>query len=270
MAESPHRKKFRFNKGGAASLAAARPFSHPRASPSMSQNAMPNLPKEETKYVDGYKSQTALQVFPNATNGSWFATVLNPQNTGGGIGCMPVPKTGTDYSDRDGRKIFMKKVRIRGVIQFTAKVANVIPHLFPVVRIVVVKDTRTNGVELKGEDVIGPGQGGNGLPSVSGNGGAIHLFTNPEGWGRYKIVHDEFYIGDPGGMTTAGVVDFSAVSMQYPFSITINCDCDVNFSNTTGDVSAVVDNSYHMLAGVTESSSLSVAVGYYARTSFIG
>jgi len=91
---------------------------------SFSQPMVLTVPKtmrggDEHKYVDGYKAVTAIHELAT-TNDTWADCELNPVNAAGAIGCLPVPKQGDDFADRDGRKILIKKIVIRGIINWPA------------------------------------------------------------------------------------------------------------------------------------------------------
>jgi len=222
----------------------------------------------ETKYVDGFYSSAAIHELLSAGADTWADCEANPSNTGGAIGCLPIPQQGDNYADRDGRRIYVKKIRIKGFITFTASDSVTPPPTLPPVRLLVVKDTRTNAATLSAENVIGPGLGGDGAAITSGNGNALALPTNPDGWGRYKVMYDKtFRPPTVGGAGVAGDLNFQG--MIVPFKITVKANCFVNFCLATGVVGAVVDNSFHVLAA-TIASDIDPSLMYYVRTSFIG
>ncbi len=224
----------------------------------------------ETKYVDGYLDQIVVKLMSTSADSDWTGTEFNPRNLAGVYGCLPVPRTGTNFADRDGRQIYQKTIRINGEIKFTGVDGTATPASLGMVRILIVKDTRTAG-ELSGENVIGAGLGSDGDPTLSGNGGGLNLFTNPDGWGRYKIMADKMIrcpalpaYGD--GIAATG--NYS--SMRVPFSFKIKCNCNVNFvSGGVGAVGSIVDNSFHVLAAANDVTG-DPEITYYARTSFTG
>lgn len=67
-------------------------------------------PHGEIKYVDGYLDNLTLQAL-SANDATWASCEANPRQQTAVYGCLPVPRQGTNYADRDGRKIFVKKLR---------------------------------------------------------------------------------------------------------------------------------------------------------------
>lgn len=225
---------------------------------------------QENKYVDGYYDKTAIHALSSTADDDWSDTEANPRQATAVYGCMPVPRQGTNYADRDGRKIIAKALRIKGVInwQTVPNSAGSITH--GPVRLILVKDTRTNGATLSGENVIGPGLGSDGLATLSGDSGAIGLPTDPDGWGRYEILFDKMFRPPPISMGyDSGNSGMDAAGVTVPFKISIKKPCEINFSSSTGAVGSIVDNSYHLLAATTGNIT-NVNLSYYARLTFVG
>lgn len=233
--------------------------------------AAASVPRVETKYVDGWRGKLVIKRLSGVASDTWASTNLNPQNGTSPYGCLPIPRQGINYSDRDGRRIFQKKIRIKGLITWNGIQESAVSAQSAVVRIIVVKDTKTNGIEMSGENAIGPGLGSDGTSASSGIDNALQLLSHPDGWGRYQIVHDEEFTAPPrsvwytGGITT----EISAASIKLPFNITVKCNCEVNFKDAIGRIGSVVDNSYHVLAA-SSAADIITQVSYYARTSFTG
>ena len=114
---------------------------------------------DERKYVDGYLDLTNFHEL-GTNDDTWADCELNPRQQTSVYGCLPVPRQGTGYGDRSGRKIVIKKIVIRGIINWTgADTITATSKRYPIVRLLVVKDTKTNGAEMAAEDCIGPGLG---------------------------------------------------------------------------------------------------------------
>ena len=61
----------------------------------------------EKKYVDGYLDSTNI-VEVDDNDATWAGCELNPRQQTAVYGCLPVPRQGTNYADRDGRRIMIK------------------------------------------------------------------------------------------------------------------------------------------------------------------
>lgn len=223
--------------------------------------------KPETKYVDGYLDDTAIAQL--ATNDvTWAGTLLDPQRQAGTYGCLPVPAQGDNYQDRDGRKIWVKKIQIRGEINFPA--INTLTGATvdgQYVRLLVVKDLQTNGATIATpSNVIGPGNGSDAAAGLTAD-AAIMAPSNPAGWGRYRIMKDKLIRCPPRSAFFDGV-DGALNSTVVPFKITVKPNCQMSFSATTGVVGSIIDNSFHLMGGT--SAAANTTISYVARTSFTG
>lgn len=146
----------------------------------------------ETNYVDGYLDNTALKSV-SANDATWAdADNLSARQVTASYGCLPVPAQGDDYSDRKGRKIHVKMIRIKGVITFNGQSTLTDATGQSMVRLVVVKDKQTGGNTLSAENVIGPGKGSDQQATLLAD-SALVAFSNPAGWGRYQILKDKMY-----------------------------------------------------------------------------
>lgn len=221
----------------------------------------------ETKYVDGYIDNTNI-VSVNTNDSTWAGTEMNPRQQTAVYGCLPIPRQGTNYCDRDGRKIFVKNIKIRGEILFPASDGLTATFQLPTVRLIVVKDTRTNGVSMSAEDAIGPGLGSDGNSSLSAD-CALMLMTNPDGWGRFKVLKDKVIRAPVDYTAFHDGVDGALIGVTVPFKMNIKCNCYMNFDASTGAIGSVVDNSFHFLAAQSNTT-FTPTISYVARTAFVG
>lgn len=220
----------------------------------------------ETKYVDGYLDLTTVHKL-GTNDDSWADTEMNPRQQTAVYGCLPVPAEGTSYSGRDGRKIYMKNIKIRGSITWNPVNSLTGGTAQEFVRIVVVKDTRSNGTEISGEDVIGPGTGSDGNAALTGD-AAIMSLTNPNGWGRYQIIKDKTYrLGSLSAFNDG--TDGAQNGYYMPFKLDVKANCEVNFDSSEGAVGSIVDNSFHLLVAASNGNGTN-GITYVARTAFIG
>lgn len=218
--------------------------------------------------MDGYLDNTAVQEL-TSNDQTWAGCELNPRQQTAVYGCLPIPKEGTGYSERDGRKIFVKNIKIRGNVFFANEAAVTAAKTRGFVRIVIVKDTRCNGVEMNAEDALGPRTGSDGNASLLADASVMAL-TNPNGWGRFRILKNKL-IRCPQTPAFNDGTDGNIQGYIVPFSITVKVNCEVNFDASTGAVGSVVDNAFHMLAACSTTTMATVPqISYLARTAFIG
>lgn len=225
--------------------------------------------KGEPKYVDGYLDN--IIVTELATNDvTWAGTEFNPRQATAVYGCLPVPRQGNNYADRDGKKIFINNIRINGKVIFPAFDIQTVGLNSAPVRIIIVKDTRTNGLEVVGEEVIGPGRGSDGNASLSAD-AALYMGTNPNGWGKYQIMASKI-INVPSALTSYhDGVDAGFNGVEVPFSFTIKAKCGMMFNGSPeGVVNNIVDNSFSLLAACGPTGGTTPTISYTARTSFTG
>lgn len=219
----------------------------------------------ETKYVDAYKDLSTINALVN-NDDDWAATEINPGNqTDGAIGCLPIPRQGDGLADRDGRKIFVKWITIKGII----KVANGASAVgdYGSVRLVVIKDMQTNGVSMDAENALGPGVGADGNATLLAD-CATYAMTAPQGWGRYKILKDKVIrLTIPQDYYNAGVY---RDGWTVPFKLKVKPNCYVNFSAAPGAIASVIDNSFHLCAASDSYGTPVVQMSYVARTAFVG
>ncbi len=219
----------------------------------------------ETKYVDGYLDNTAVHELAG-NDDTWADTELNPRQQAAVYGCLPIPAQGDGYSDRDGRKCYIKNIRIRGQLLQNAGTTKTVASTQGFVRLLVVKDTRTCGTTIVGEDVLGPGQGSDGAAGLLAD-TAVSALTNPAGWGKYRVVADKTLQIDNQQVWYDGT-DGNLQGHRIPFDFTVKCNCWVNFKDTTGLIASVVDNSFHLIGATSEGDDWTIS--YIARTSFVG
>ncbi len=219
----------------------------------------------ETKYVDGYLDNTAVHEL-TGNDDTWADCELNARQVTAVYGSLPIPKARDDYSDRDGRKIFIKNIRIRGTLLQNAATAKTAASTQGYVRLLVVKDTRTCGTTINAEDVLGPGQGSDGAATVLAD-AAVNALTQPDGWGKFRILADKTFQISNQALFNDGT-DGNLQGHRIPFDLTVSPNCWVNFSASTGAIASVIDNSFHLIGAMSEGDDWTIS--YVARTSFLG
>ena len=146
--------------------------------------------RDEIKYVDGFYNNATITSL-ETTDTTWASTEIPFNQATTSYGALPIPQQGDNMSDRNGRKIVVKNIKIKGIITMSAiENQSTGQKVSPVIRLILVQDNQTNGTQLSGEDVIGQAFGSDGNPSKSAD-CALMSFSKPTGWGRYKICKDK-------------------------------------------------------------------------------
>uniref|UniRef100_UPI004047F323 hypothetical protein n=1 Tax=Shewanella sp. TaxID=50422 RepID=UPI004047F323 len=193
----------------------------------------------ETKYYDTTKALTAI---PESTD--WTGTEFDPA-TQSTLFC---PVQGAQINNRIGRKVLLKKIRIRGVIR---------PNVFQdandvvapcAVRIIVYQDKQTNGAQAQGEDVMA-------APATAAAENAFCAFQSLGNLGRFRVWKDKTYVPRDGQTTTDGANTSSitaGAAIPFKYNLKLGKGIPVHFNSSNGgagdgDVGDIVDNSFHIL-----------------------
>lgn len=184
---------------------------------------------------------------------NWIGGEMDP--TAASLLCLNAIEQGDGESQRIGRKVTVTGIYIRGSVNLEPSAASSPgPGSERKVRIVLVQDKQTNGAQLNAEDVMA-------------NSAIIpeNAFRNLQFDKRFKILGDKTISLN----YTAGSYDgtnpgYSGMNKHFQFFIPMKME--VTFNATTRTVSAITDNSLH-LVGV---GSTVVNFDYVARLRFTG
>lgn len=176
------------------------------------------------------------------------------------LNCLFAPVTGDDYFNRTGRKVQVIGIKIRGEIQIGAQSNQTVEDQCPIVRLALVMDKQTNGVQLSSEDVF-QGQSNIGAGYLS--------FQNGGYFGRFKVLKDKLMgIRNPVAVYDGTNIEQAGYSIPFKWSVKFRKPILVHFNATNGGTIAdIVDNSFHVLAG--QSVAGFCTLSYKARTTFL-
>lgn len=205
--------------------------------------------QSEPKYYDTSRTATYLVADAN------MASLECPPASGH----ISTPAVGDSQSNRDGKKIVITQVEVKGVLYKETATTAVGPDPGNIVWVCLVLDTQTNGVELNSEDVW-----------TNTNAAAFYqaplrnlLFGTRFRVLKFKryVMHSSSMYGASGSNWQSGVV--------RPFKMFKKLRLPVNFNaGTTASIANVQDNSLHVIAGCNQTSD--VYMSYNARIRFIG
>lgn len=213
----------------------------------------------ETKYVDGAIELTALADL-SADNAVWTGTELDMVIDGNAQVFRRID-IGDGHTQRDGRKVLIKKIRIKGTIRVAVQSVQAVPDRAGIVRLVLYQDTQTNGVQAQGEDVLASAGGSNTEDS------AINTFMNPLNFSRFRVLKDKIIRLQQPQLTGAAAV-IEQAGYEIPFSFSLRPNAVQQFDSTGNGIADVVDNSWHLIGA--RNGTLAASITYQSRVYFEG
>jgi len=212
----------------------------------------------EKKFLDMAKGNTTVSSNAALTGGE-----LDPAGVGC-TGCLSCPAQGDTEQSRDGKKIVIDGLILKGYVLNPAAVDGgpaADTQVSTKVFLAVVLDTQTNGAQLNSEDVfksLGNDLLFNSCPTKN------LLFGN-----RFRILKSQVFDLTPIGMVQTGTTYvYNAVRRDFDWYIPFKGGLPVNLnSGTDANVANVIDNSLHV---VGFSTSTLPTMGYNARIRFQG
>lgn len=173
-------------------------------------------------------------------------------------GALNAIDQGDGESQRDGRKIKMHSLHLRGQLQLNQEANVGIPQ---VARLAIVVDKQTNAAQMNAEDAF--------LDTPTGSQSPF-AFRNLQNSQRFDVLYDKIYTFNRTSSAGNGTTDndSSAVIKVFKIDITIPEKCSyVNYVGTTENVNVISDNSIHVLAW---GSSTNLNIKYESRIRFSG
>jgi len=206
----------------------------------------------ETKYFDNTLVDTAISAATTAAGAEMDPSASSMIST---------PAVGDGATNRDGKRIVIKNVQIKGMVRRAATEDAVDPPGVNLVYLALVQDTQTNGAQLNSEDVFANASG-----SVYGNHAPLRnlLYAN-----RFKVLKSTVLDLSARTMSVEGDNLHSTAAVAVPFEwFCPNLDLPVNFNaGTTADVANVTDHSLHVIAYATATGA---TLTYNSRIRFQG
>jgi len=205
----------------------------------------------ERKYFDSENTGTAIA----ASSTTWAGGELDPAaNT------LFSPTQGDEYNTRDGRKVQVLALKIRGYVQCVKQADQTGADNANLCRIILVQDRQTNGAQLNAEDVI-----------TSGGANVAHaMFQNPAFFGRFRVLKDKtIAMQDPSNTFDGTNVEVNGLIRHFKMNIKFRKPVIVHYnSGNAGTVADIVDNSFHII-GNTTNGDLASTLFYKCRTTFV-
>jgi hypothetical protein len=210
----------------------------------------------ETKFLDMAKTATTIDDDVNLATAE-----MDPTGTGC-TGCLSAPAQNATESGRIGRKITIKSLQIEGVLSVASQLNQTDADPSPIVFIALVLDKQTNGAQFNSENVY-TSPGATELLSAS-------PLRNMEYTNRFRVLKNKQVTFQQAPHVWDGTnIEVGGQTKPFRFFVEFPRGLPVQFnSGTTANVSAVIDNSLHLMATVNN---LGYAVNllYNARLRYV-
>lgn len=174
------------------------------------------------------------------------------------ISCLNGIDTGDGESNRDGRKVNLRSVHLRGAV--------VLPNQNDLsstaepgatVRIALVLDRQANGVTMTSDTCF--------LAATN----VEHAYRNLQYSKRYKILMDKTIQVSPtgGGVNPSAEGTVDAIGNTVPFKFNKKLNIPVTYNGTGNTIAAIVDNALHVVAFASKTGA---TLNYQSRVRFSG
>lgn len=206
----------------------------------------------ERKYFDSQLNGATI----NADASSWAGMEQDPAT----LNTLFAPVQGDDYLNRQGRKVQVLSLKIRGFIDAPAQANQTAADVGQLMRLILVMDKQTNAAQLNAEDVISSGSG-----TV-----ALQMFQNPAFFGRFRVLKDKTFVLQNPTLSWDGTnMEQTGLVREFKFTIKFKKPVLVHFNSTNGGtVADIVDNSFHLIMN-SNNTAMGCRLFYKCRTTFI-
>lgn len=211
--------------------------------------AYPSI-KQEPKFYDTSLASTSITYDPG------FASLeMDPSITS----MISTPAVGDSEQNRDGKKIVITQVEIKGSVVKGVQYNNQSGiDDFGQVWVALVLDTQTNNLQMNSEDCF---------KSIGGATVAMQPFRNLLFGNRFRILKMKRFTFNS-GFWSGAAPNISQEGQGRLFTIFKKLRLPVNFNaGTSASVSNVLDNSLHVIAWASDAN---YVLGYSARIRFVG
>lgn len=175
--------------------------------------------------------------------------------------CLNGIGEGDGESEREGRKVILTGLHIKGAIRPPVKTAGAAPATSRYAYICVVLDTQTNKTQMSAEDCFVEPTNANLAPF------AFRVLKNVQ---RFKVLWSKLVTlnytnssahEDPGGTV------YNAVPSWEDFTVNLPLQIECNYTGTGDTIASIMDNSIHVLAFANEGTPV---LAYTSRIRFVG
>lgn len=207
----------------------------------------------EMKYFDSvYSAAIGYQT-------GWATCEADPA-----AGAVFTPVAGAGQINREGRLLHVHSIKVAGQLTWTAEegaAVTAIQQFGPIVRLLLVMDKQTNGVQLNSEDVV----------DDSSTTAFIMAHINPDFFGKFRVLADKVIdVPCPRAvLQLTAVYDTFPNQMSFKMKYKFKKPLPVRFNDVNGGtVGDIIDNSFHMLVNMSEVNDSALLLSYRCRVGF--
>jgi len=177
-------------------------------------------------------------------------------------GCLTAPAQGDGPTNRDGNRIVVCEVNLKGVISVSEQANQTAADIVCYVYVALVMDTQTNGVQLNSEDVF--------TNPAAQAATAANVFRNMSYTSRFKLLKFK-QIRLPIPTLTYDGTNIEQTGFNVPVNLKWKGKMPVTFltASTAADIANVTDNSVQVVA-FCNNTNLAPFLLYNARVRFYG
>jgi len=208
-----------------------------------------------------FDAQLAATTIPVVTT-SWAGCEVDATSGVGAtaINALFAPTQGDDITQRQGRKVFVKTIRISGELLIVGQTLQSGADAPAMIRYLIYLDKQANGTQSQAEDLLASGIAT--LP--------LDQFQNLANLGRFKVYKDKrITMQNPAiapNVSTDGNIVQNGLTRTFKHTIKVGEWVHFNATNG-GTVADIVDNAFHMICA-TNSASLAPTISYKVRVAF--
>lgn len=208
----------------------------------------------ETKYFDSQRTSNAI-----VEANTWAGSEQDPST----LNTLFAPILGNAVNNRIGNRVFVRGIRIRGMIKISPEIDVTVGTDGSLMRLILYIDQQTNAAQSQGEEVIGDSTAANADLSMMN-------FRNLDSFGRFRILKDRtFRLQNPSITTDGTNLELNGLVQFFRINVRFRDPIEVNFNATNGGtVADIVNNSFHLIAAKSGSSEAAVLI-YNARIAYI-
>ena len=201
---------------------------------------------KELKYRDQTRSPLDLQQL-------WSISSIDPP-TSETISGVPL---GDDETERIGRTYSTRSIMVQGQFELPGQTDSTAPPVDVVVRLALVLDTQSNGIQMTGDQVFIETQG-------------VNAFRNLRFIDRFEVLDDQRFVLDVGDITLDNQEDFHTGTKETIFNMSYEWPqgLEVTTLDDTGEVGSLSNYSIHVIAIADLISRVNVE--YISRHRFVG